>query len=227
MIRDGDRKKLLVLDCGSKLFNQLCSQLDQQNIPYLCRSLSPIRYCDQINAPRIRTVSEFVNIDFNGIVLSGSSRYNPNLAGAPYLPVGVLDFIYQHRIPILGLCYGMQMLATTFGGCVQKNPQTDYNEFVHNCKVLNESPLFQGLPKAFPVFLFHKHRVEQIPPGFQLIAQGWRNNANEMISPHIGIQYLSIDNRFQIFGLQFHPESENTPKEVRDAIFKNFWALCN
>lgn len=131
-----------------------------------------------------------------GYILSGgpSSVYEP---GAPTLP----DVVLASGRPVLGICYGMQLLTHNLGGRVASAAHREYGPA--EIRTLGESVLLP--PGTQPVWMSHGDRIEQLPPGFHAVAE----SAN---SP-----YAAMSNEAgTIFGLQFHPEVRHTPggKEI-------------
>ena len=127
-----------------------------------------------------------------GFILSGgpSSVYAD---GAPVLQ----SFILESGLPVLGICYGMQLLAHELGGKVVPSQQKEYGLAQLECRV--ENPL---LPVGSQVvWMSHGDRVEQLPPGFTILA----SSAN---SPFAAMGDLSR----RIYALQFHPEVHHTPR---------------
>ncbi|MCC7025245.1 MAG: glutamine-hydrolyzing GMP synthase [Thermomicrobiales bacterium] len=135
-----------------------------------------------------------------GVILSGgpASVYD---AGAPSLPGWVL----REQIPVLGICYGMQLLANAAGGAVSPADRREYGPAT--VEVTRPSPLFQGLPSSLDVWMSHGDHVAAAPPGYEEIAS----------SPNAPIAGMSDGQRF---GIQFHPEVGHTPLG-RD-ILRNF-----
>ena len=143
-----------------------------------------------------------------GIILSGgpASVYSPD---AP-LPDPA---IYEMDIPILGICYGLQVLTHQLGGKVEKSLRQEYGRA--RLKVVKDSPLFEGLPREFDVWMSHADRVVKLPEGFETLAVS--DN-----SPH-----AAVGNRERkVYGLQFHPEVVHT--QHGKEILSNFaYKVCN
>jgi len=137
-----------------------------------------------------------------GFILSGGpgSVYD---AGAP-LP---LPYIYESRLPVMGICYGMLAVAYQLGGQVARGPKHEYG---HTILYLSDEdcPLFAGLPSSLPVWMSHGDQIMELPPGFKALA--YSEN-----SP-----FAVIGNDSNIYGLQFHPEVVHTTHGK--AIFQNF-----
>ncbi len=141
-----------------------------------------------------------------GIVLSGgpSSVYEP---GAPQLHFDPL----ATGVPILGLCYGHQLLARAVGGEVHGHGEGEYGLAEASCDV--GGLLFEGLAPTQTVWMSHRDRVGSLPPGWKVTAS----------SPSLPIAaFESPDAR--IFGLQFHPEVSHTLQGT--AILDRFLSRC-
>ena len=137
-----------------------------------------------------------------GYILSGgpSSVYD---AGAPRLP----RFLLESERPLLGICYGMQLLTDALGGRVAASVEREYGP----ATIAREahSPLLDGLAPELQVWMSHGDRIEALPPGFMSLAR----SAN---SPHAAIGDVSRNT----YGVQFHPEVQHSPQG--SAILSNF-----
>ena len=123
-----------------------------------------------------------------GYVLSGgpNSVYE---SSAPMLPAHLL----RTGKPILGICYGLQLLTHALGGSVAASDKREYGDaFVTHTL---HSPLLDGLPPELPVWMSHGDRIEQPPKGFVPLAQSEH-------SPYAAIG----DTERALYGVQFHPE---------------------
>lgn len=131
-----------------------------------------------------------------GVILSGGPRsvYEP---GAPTLPVGLLET----NLPILGICYGMQLLTHALGGVVAQALTREYGHAT--LQTLRENPLIPVGEHS--VWMSHGDRIEQLPTGFIALA-------SSAGSPYAAMAHL--ERRW--FGVQFHPEVHHTPigKEI-------------
>ena len=136
-----------------------------------------------------------------GIILSGgpSSVYD---AGAPQLPGWVLE----SGLPVLGICYGLQLLARAHGGVVAPASHREYGPATIE-QTGTADPLFTNLPATLDVWMSHGDHVETCPPGFAVIA----STAN---APVAAIA------RGHIAGIQFHPEVVHTP--LGSEVIANF-----
>ena len=142
-----------------------------------------------------------------GIILSGgpASVYAP---GAPLAPA----HIYESKLPILGICYGMQLLAHQLGGQVAPADHHEYGHSVLNVSTIG-SPLFANLPASLPVWMSHGDHILSMPPGFSALAY----TENSPVA--------AMGNGTGIYGLQFHPEVAHTPDGIN--ILRNFlYKVC-
>jgi GMP synthase (glutamine-hydrolysing) len=141
-----------------------------------------------------------------GVVLSGgpASVYD---AGAPVCDPGVLSL----DVPVLGICYGLQWIAHTLGGQVQRADRREYGPA--ELDVRDDSPLFKRLPARLKIWTSHGDHVLGMPPGFQVI--GATGNALS----------AAEDRKRRIFAVQFHPEVRHT--EHGSDILRNFvFGIC-
>ena len=123
-----------------------------------------------------------------GIILSGGPA-SVYAKGAPKVDKAIYDL----GIPILGICYGMQLVSRDLGGNVERSERREYG--AGRLKVDRRSDLFHGLPAELEVWNSHGDKVTKMPKGFR--ALGTTEN-----SPHAVIG----DTKREIYGLQFHPE---------------------
>lgn len=137
-----------------------------------------------------------------GYILSGgpASVYD---VGAPHLP----SFISDSDKPVLGICYGMQLLTAAAGGQVAPSKSREYGpaQLTHTTR----SPLFDGLAENLPVWMSHGDRIESLPPGYSALAESEN-------SPFAAIGDLTR----RRYGLQFHPEVQHSSQGQE--ILSNF-----
>ncbi len=138
------------------------------------------------------------------MVLSGgpSSVYDP---GAPGLPDGLLEA----GLPVLGICYGMQLIARATGGSVARSPVSEYGK----ARLERfEGRLFEGVEGEFVAWMSHGDHVERAPEGFAVTATTASTSVAAMEDAARGL-----------YGLQFHPEVLHTPKGTQ--VLENFLRL--
>ncbi len=135
------------------------------------------------------------------IVLSGGPS-SVFAEGAPRPDPAVLS----GRVPVLGICYGMQYLAQFFSGVVERRGRAEYGKAV---LTRYEGPLFEGLSGEVQVWMSHADAVTRLPEGWRVVAETEEN-------PVAAIQ----DAAGRFFGVQFHPEVSHTPKGLE--ILENF-----
>jgi GMP synthase (glutamine-hydrolysing) len=155
-------------------------------------------YCEILpfNAPE----SAVRQLNPKAFILSGgpASAYEP---GAPQLP----PYVLREERPVLGICYGMQLLTLAFGGRVELAASREYG--MARVRRLSDSPLFSGLEGDLPVWMSHADRVSVMPEGFETLAAS--DNAP-----------LAAMGRGSVLGIQFHPEVVHTPQGKQ--ILSNF-----
>ena len=118
--------------------------------------------------------------------------------------------LFSSGLPILGICYGMQLLAQHFGGEVERGRRREYGKAI---LTRHEGPLFRGLDGEVQVWMSHSDTVTAPPPGWQVVAETEECPIAAIASP---------DGR--LHGVQFHPEVVHTPQGKR--ILDNFLALA-
>ncbi|MBS7644134.1 glutamine-hydrolyzing GMP synthase [Candidatus Bathyarchaeota archaeon] len=120
--------------------------------------------------------------------------------------------IFSLGIPILGICYGMQLMAHMLGGSVSKAERGEYGRV--QLIIDDHSDIFKGLPQNLNVWMSHGDRVIKLPKGFNIIA----HTANSPIA-------AMGDKKRKLYGVQFHPEVTNTDQGKE--ILKGFiYAIC-
>lgn len=138
------------------------------------------------------------------IILSGSP-FSVTAEGSPRPDARIFDM----NIPILGICYGMQLLTHVFGGKVVSSDKKEYG--AASIKIDDHTDIFKGLSKTEDVWMSHGDAVEQLADGFIKIAHSGN-------SPYAAIKHKTK----QIYALQFHPEVVNTKNGI--SMIENF--LC-
>ena len=139
-----------------------------------------------------------------GVILSGGP-WSVYAEGAPTLPPSLLD----GRVPVLGICYGMQLMAHLLGGEVASSEHREYGPATLHMPSAHNGSLFNGLGEAMAVWMSHGDRIERLPEGFEAIAttEG---------APTAVIRHGSLP----LVGVQFHPEVTHTPRGTE--LLRNF-----
>ena len=136
------------------------------------------------------------------IILSGGPA-SVTEAGSPTCDPGLLRL----GIPVLGICYGLQLMAKMLGGRVLAAKRREYGHAV--IQVLKRQDLFVGLGSRLQVWMSHGDQVTEVPNGFEVIAR----------TPTAPVAAMA-NARKRLYGLQFHPEVVHTPKGLE--ILRNF-----
>jgi GMP synthase (glutamine-hydrolysing) len=169
----------------------------------------------QLIARRIReqhVYSELIRFDTTAEQLAARKPTGIVLSGGP---CSVFDegapscdpAIYELGIPILGICYGMQMTAKLLGGTVKPGKEREYGSA--QVSIEDADPIFAGLESELDVWMSHGDQVAELPTGFKTMA-------STGTCPHAAMG----NTESLIFGLQFHPEVVHTPKGVE--ILRHF-----
>ena len=188
-VSGAEHEAIIVLDFGSQ-YNLLIARRVRE-----CRV-----YCELL--PHDTPWEKIAHLNPKGFILSGgpASVYAPD---APLAPA----YVYESGLPVLGICYGMQVITKQLGGKVTPGTKREYGHAVLHLSEV-DSPLFKGIPDSTPVWMSHGDRIEEVPPEFSAIA--YTEN-----SP-----FAVIGNGKGVFGLQFHPEVAHTPEGTN--ILRNF-----
>ena len=179
--RKGQRESIVVVDFGSQYSRLIARRIRESGV-----------YCEII--PHEATWDSIAHLNPKGVVLSGgpASVYEP---GAPMAP----GWVYDRHLPVLGICYGMQVMVHQFGGKVAPSTKREYGHAaLHQSS--QEEPLFQGLPASMPVWMSHGDKIVEPPPGFVSLAY----TENSPIA--------ALGNDARMLGIQFHPEVAHTPQ---------------
>jgi GMP synthase (glutamine-hydrolysing) len=191
---DPRRGGIAVIDYGSQYTQLIARRIREQGV-----------YAEVL--PYDADLSRIEAHQPRGVILSGSphSVYEPD---APQFPAVLLG----RRLPVLGVCYGMQAMAHALGGAVAGSSVREYG--AAQITVVRESPLFADLPETLDVWMSHGDRIEGLPPGFIALAQSAGSPYAAMGDPARGW-----------YGVQFHPEVVHTPQG--SALLRNFlFGVC-
>jgi GMP synthase (glutamine-hydrolysing) len=177
---------LAVLDFGSQYSQLIVRRLREVQV-----------YCELFrwDAP----AQEVLARQPKGFILSGGPA-SVYAAGAPTLP----SYVLESGLPILGLCYGMQLLAHTLGGQVDPSSEREYG--TATLEPLVQDPLLKNITT---VWMSHGDRITRLPPGFVALAKSGSSPTAAMADPER-----------RIYAVQFHPEVNHTPHGAD--LLKNF-----
>jgi GMP synthase (glutamine-hydrolysing) len=176
-----DTDAILIVDFGS------------QYTHLIGRRIRELRVYSEI-VPHTLPPEEYAARGARGIILSGgpASVYD---AGVPVTPPALLET----GLPVLGICYGMHLMAQQLGGAVAPGTRREYGPAV--VEQLGSAPLFQKLPDRFDAWMSHGDSVATLPPGFHALARTDNTAVAAMGDP-----------ARQLYGVQFHPEVTHTPR---------------
>ncbi len=180
---------ILVLDFGSQTAQLIARRVREQNV-----------FCQIVRHDL--TVDRIREINPRGLILSGgpASVYGPN---APQPDPAIFDL----DIPILGICYGMQLACRSQGSQVSPGAQREFGRTT--CRVVTTSRLFEGVPEESIVWMSHGDQVQDLSDHFTALA------ATDTC-PFAAVKHHSRE----IYGLQFHPEVTHT--EQGGTLLGNF-----
>lgn len=184
-----NHETIVVLDFGGQ-YNQL-----------ITRRIRDLGVYSELHSHKL-TADELKEMNPIGIIFSGG----PNSAYAEGSPK-CDPAIYDLGIPILGICYGVQLMTHHFGGKVDKASHREYGKALLN--VENQSPLFKGLPIEQTVWMSHGDKIVAPPEGFTVDAS----------NPSCPVAAMSDESR-NLYGVQFHPEVRHS--EFGNDLLKNF-----
>lgn len=182
-------ERILILDFGSQYAQLIARRVREQNV-----------YCEivrhDITAERVREHRP------RGLIFSGgpASVYE---AGAPQCD----PRLFELGIPVLGICYGMQLACSTLGGSVQNAPAREYGRA--RCTISSHAELFAGLPNEIDVWMSHGDQVSHVSDDFVPLAR-------TSTCPYTAVKHRTLP----VFGIQFHPEVTHTP--LGSTILHNF-----
>jgi len=183
-------QKILVVDFGSQYTQLIARRLRELNV------YSEVCPWDEIP-----------NLDFvDGFVLSGGPQ-SSNIEGNP----DISNEILKSNKPILGICYGMQVLAFQEGGEIQNEGKKEFG--YAKISLNNQTSLFTNTSDSIDVWMSHGDKVISLPEGYEALA----SSDNSPIAA-----YQNLEKNY--FGLQFHPEVTHTDFGLK--IIENFINVC-
>ena len=180
---------IVILDFGSQYTQLIARRVREAKV-----------YCEIL--PFRTSLDEIKKREPSGLILSGgpSSVYQGD---APRPDPG----IWNLRLPVLGICYGMQLMTEHFGGKVKKAEHREYG--AAEIQIDHMDGIFGGLEDKLPVWMSHGDAAEEMPSDFVRLAHS-RNSRFAAIA--------HLQSKF--YGVQFHPEVHHTPSGSR--ILQNF-----
>ena len=187
-----ENEKIIIIDFGSQYTQLIARRVREANV------------FSEIIPP-----GKKVKLDTNvkGVILSGGPKsvYDKD---SPRV-----DFDDLLNVPVLGICYGMQLMAENFNGNVMQSDKREYGKAI--LEVISDNPLFRDIDKTSSVLMSHSDKVVTLPNGFKSIAiSGNTDNAAIMCAEK------------NMYGIQFHPEVVHT--EFGSKIIHNFlYDICN
>ena len=188
-------QKVLILNFGGQYDQLIARRVRECNV-----------YCEV--KPYTMTLEEIREFDPIGIIFTGGpdSVYKEN----SYHPA---EGIFELNIPILGICYGCQLLAHHLGGMVVAAGDDNAREYGKTMTYFDTScALFDGLPEEGISWMSHGDYMEKVPEGFKLTAHSDK-------CPNVAI----CDEKKGFYGVQFHPEANHTvngTKMIRNFLYK-------
>ena len=191
---DYHQEIVIILDFGSQYTQLIARRVRELGV-----------YCEIV--PFNTSIEKIRSAKPVGIILSGGPR-SVNEEDAPICD----EAVFRLGAPLLGICYGIQLIAKMHGGEVQRSEKREYGR-AHIYRD-GSSPLLDGIEDGDTIWMSHGDAIMRMPPGYTALAHSEN-------SP-----YAAIGNEAaQVYGVQFHPEVHHTPKGK--VILKNFlYTIC-
>ena len=187
-------ESVVVIDFGSQYSRLIARRVRESRV-----------YCEIV--PHDASWERVAALNPRGVILSGgpASVYEDD---APMAPM----WVYERRLPVLGICYGLQVLAHQLGGKVVPGSRREYGHAVLHQNAA-DNLIFADMPSSTTVWMSHGDQVLEMPPGFHSLA--YTDNSPVAV----------MGNDEGVLGLQFHPEVVHTPEGKR--IIENFlYHIC-
>ncbi len=184
--------KILIVDFGSQVTQLIARRVREEGV---YSEIVPFQSAEKA----------FREMKPKGVILSGSPA-SVTEGNSPRAPQAIFD----SGVPIFGICYGQQVMATQNGGTVEGGHAAEFGRAEVEIKV--DSPLFEGVwqkGQQYPVWMSHGDRITKLPEGFQICA----------VSEHAPFAVIADEKR-RYYGTQFHPEVVHTPQGA--ALLRNF-----
>jgi GMP synthase (glutamine-hydrolysing) len=187
--------KIAILDFGSQYAQLIARRVREQKV-----------YCELVHFSI--SAEKLAAIKPTGIILSGGPA-SVFADQAPQCDPGIFNL----GIPVLGICYGMQLMAHTLGGEVKPGESREFG--YARIAIVKQEPLFKSTPANMEVWMSHGDQVIHMPPGFEIIA---RTDTCPVAAMGNTVSRL--------YGLQFHPEVVHTPQGTE--VLRHFlFDACN
>jgi GMP synthase (glutamine-hydrolysing) len=186
--------RLLILDFGSQYTQVIARRVRE------CRVYSQI-------VPFNTPASEIRRLAPKGLILSGG----PSSVYSPHAPQPDPE-VFSLGVPILGICYGMQLMGHHLRGKVEHSERREYG--LGELQIETDCPLFKGLGKQIKIWNSHGDKITRLPAGFRTVAVTEN-------SPYASIEHP----KKKFYGLQFHPEVAHTP-QGREILENFLFEIC-
>ncbi|MBQ7233917.1 MAG: glutamine-hydrolyzing GMP synthase [Kiritimatiellae bacterium] len=189
-----EREFISIVDYGSQYTQLIARRIREKHV-----------FCKIV--PCSAPLDAICGSGLKGIVLSGG----PNSVFAEGAP-GVDPALFESGVPVLGICYGMQLMAQTLGGTVEPGVKREYGSTP--VKISEAAPLFAGTGDSFTAWMSHGDRVASLPPGF-------KTAASSASCPAVAMK----NDARRLYAIQFHPEVAHT--QFGGRIIENFlFGIC-
>ena len=189
-----NRELILVVDFGGQYNQLIARRVREHNV-----------YCEIL--PYTASISKIKDKNPKGIIFTGG----PNSVYGEDSP-RISKEIFDLNVPVLGICYGHQLISYLLGGTIESPEIREYGKA--NINLNTKSPLFEGIEEENSCWMSHTDQVTKAPEGFNIIASTGK------------CKVAAIENRERnIYGVQFHPEVMHTP--FGSLMLKNFlYNIC-
>jgi len=185
---------ILVLDFGGQYNQLIARRVREANV-----------YCEVL--PYNSSIDKIKSMNPKGIIFTGG----PASVLDPKAPFCAKE-VFELGIPVLGICYGMQLMSYMLGGTVEKAQQREYGKV--NITLDTGSKLFEGIEKDSTCWMSHTYYVNNLPEGFAKCAD----------TPNCPVAAMENVEK-KLYGVQFHPEVVHTPKG-RDILNNFLFKIC-